>query len=358
MIIPHDRDSDVRNLTERERTILRAIVHLYVLHAAPIGSRYLSKYLEREFRLSPATIRNAMVDLEELGYITHPHSSAGRVPTDRGYRLYVDSLMDIEHLTNLETSTVVSSLLLSPRENILRDASRLLGSLSHYLALVQSPILRDVIVRKVEMIDLSSERILVVLALESDIVRTLSIETSLVPERGTLEDLSRFVNERLSGHTLREIPTLFPDILNATASDSTALVRLFLEEAERMADIVGGTSDSLHVAGTPQLLSHPEFEHPERVRSIIELIENQEVIVHLLDSGVGSTGVRVRIGDELDHEGLKDYSLITTQYRIGSMTGSVGLVGPKRMQYGKMIALVDFVSNVISSKYDGDVLSS
>jgi heat-inducible transcriptional repressor len=341
-------------LTERERAILRAIVHLYVLHASPVGSRFLSKYLERELKLSPATIRNVMVDLEERGYITHPHSSAGRLPTDRGYRLYVDSLMDIERLSVAEQDVVVTSLLHVPREHLLRDASRLLGSLSQYVAIVQSPILRDVRVRKVEMIEISSERVLVVLALESDIIRTLSIETDVDPNHSSLVDISRFVNERLADHTLREIPGLFPDILQGSATETPTLVRLFLEQAERMADTVGVVPDGLHVAGTRQLLSHPEFVDPQRLRSIIELVEDEDVIVHLLEPPSPSEGVSVRIGDELGNELLKDYSLVTTQYTVGSVTGSVGLIGPKRMAYGRVISLVDVVSHVISSRYATD----
>lgn len=345
-------------LTDRERSILRSLVHLYVLHATPVGSRFLSKYLERELKLSPATIRNVMVDLEEKGYITHPHSSAGRVPTDMGYRMYVDSLMDIERLPAAEQDVVVTSLLHAPREHLLRDASRLLGSLSQYVAVVQSPVLRDVRVRKVEMIEIHSNRVLVVLALESDIVRTLSIETDVDPNHTSLHDVSRFVNERLAGHRLREIPALFPDVLHSTNTDTPTLVRLFLEQAERLADSTGFEPDTVHVAGTNQLLAHPEFGDPQRLRSIIELVENEDVIVHLLEPRSSAEGVSIRIGDELGSELLKDYSLVTTQYTVGAITGSVGLIGPKRMTYGRVIALVDVVSQVIASRYADDVPNS
>lgn len=345
---------DLPPITDRERAILRAVVHLYVLHASPVGSRYLSKYLERELKLSPATIRNVMVDLEERGYITHPHLSAGRVPTDMGYRLYVDSLMDIERLSAEEQDNVVTSLLHVPREHLLRDASRLLGTLSQYVAVVQSPILRDVRVRKVEMIELSSDRVLVVLALESDIVRTLSIETDADPNRSSLADISRFVNDRLAGHSLRDIPSLFPDVLGANGSETPTLVRLFLEQAERLADSAGVVPETVHVAGTTQLLTHPEFVDPRRLRSIIELVENEDVIVHLLEPTASGDGVSVRIGDELGNELLRDYSLVTTQYTVGSVSGSVGLIGPKRMPYGRVISLVDVVSHVIASRYAND----
>ncbi|MBN9401036.1 MAG: heat-inducible transcription repressor HrcA ['Candidatus Kapabacteria' thiocyanatum] len=340
---------DRQDLTERERMILRAIIHLFILHATPVGSRIVSKYLEREFALSPATIRNVMSDLEEMGYITHPHTSAGRMPTDKGYRFYVDSLMGSELLSTLETETVLGNLRGSPRETVLRDASRVLGSLSHYLALVQLPQLGDVIVQKVEMLRLSSERLLVVVALESDIVRTVTIETHHLPEHASLDEITRAINERLAGRPLSMLNALFPDMLDDTHSSDGALIRLFVDHVGRLNDSSLQAPSSIHVAGTQNLLTHPEFDDPERMRSVIELVENEDVIIHLLGTAQENDGVAVRIGNELQNEQLQDYSLIATTYRVGSASGSVGLIGPKRMNYSRMVSLVQFVGTVLSS---------
>lgn len=338
-------------LSDRERAILRAIVHLYVLHASPVGSRMLARYLERELQLSAASIRNSMADLEELGLITHPHTSAGRMPTDRGYRMYVDSLMEHEDLPR-DTAAAVSTLLQTPRESLLREASRVLGVVSNYLAVVRLPAVRMVRIRRVELIPLSSERLLVVLALESDIVRTLTIETPMIPKEERLEDVRRLLNERLSGKQLRDVAHQFPDVAQHDTSNTGALVRLFIDHVGKLDNIEQAGSDTIHVAGTPRLLTHPEFVDPERMRSIIELVENQEAIVHLLEDPSAEGGVRVRIGNELAHDDLHDYSLIATTYRLGDVQGTVGLIGPKRMPYGKLISLVEFVSGIISHGYD------
>jgi heat-inducible transcriptional repressor len=352
-VIPRDVTTDLagRLLTDRERAILRAIVHLYVLHASPVGSRMLARYLERELPLSAASIRNSMADLEELGLITHPHTSAGRMPTDRGYRLYVDSLMEHEDLP-VDATTAVSTLLQTPRESLLREASRVLGVVSNYLAIVRLPAVRNVRIRRVELIPLSSERLLVVLALESDIVRTMTIETPMVPRDERLEDIRRLLNERLAGKPLRDVSLMFPDVAPDDSSPGNALVRLFVDHAGKLDGLDNGGTDTIHVAGTPRLLTHPEFVDPERMRSIIELVEDQEAIVHLLEDPTADGGVRVRIGNELAHTDLHDYSLIATTYRLGNVQGTVGLIGPKRMPYGKLISLVEFVSGIISNGYD------
>jgi len=338
-----------RDLTERERTILQAIVQLFVLHANPVGSRMISRYLERVMQLSPATVRNTMADLEELGYISHPHTSAGRMPTDKGYRTYVDTLIELDRIP-MEETRIVGQLALSPRETVMRDASRILGSLSHHLAIVRLPQFRDILVHRVEMIPLSSERMLIVLALESDIVRTVSVETSEVPEQDSIQDVTRLINERLSGKPLSALLEVFPEVRSNSGS-TPSLVRLFVEEVEKLPEI--STAAGVHVAGAPHMLAHPEFGSPERMRSVIELMENEDVIIHLVDRSTDPAGLSVKIGNELGHDELHDYSLITTTYRIGAATGSVGLIGPKRMQYSRMMSLVQLVSNALTRRLPG-----
>ncbi|HCN04194.1 MAG TPA: heat-inducible transcription repressor HrcA [Bacteroidetes bacterium] len=336
------------DLNERERTILRAIVHLFILHATPVGSRVVSRYLERELPLSPATIRNVMSDLEDAGFIMHPHTSAGRMPTDLGYRVYVDYLMKMELLPSRETETVVNSLMDTPKESVIREASKMLGSLSHHLALVELPQLRDAVVERVEILRLSSDKLLVVIALESDVVRTVSLEWDGNLTDVRLDEITRLINERLAGRTLSQLPLLFPDSTSDDASAARSLIRLFVEHVGKLATT--SDSSSIHLAGRQNLLQLPEFEDPARMRSVIELIENEEVIVHVLGSTRDEPGVTVKIGNEIDHDVFSDYSLVATTFRSGSMSGSVGLIGPKRMDYNRMINLVNVVSGVLSRK--------
>ncbi|MDZ4744734.1 MAG: heat-inducible transcriptional repressor HrcA [bacterium] len=339
------RPVSASTLSDREQSILRAVVQLFILHAVPVGSRVVSRYLEREMQLSPATIRNVMSDLEDAGYISHPHTSAGRMPTDKGYRQYVDSLMKIEGLPSEETHSVLANLLVTPRETVVREATRMLGSLSHHLALIELPQLRDASVQKVDILRLTSDRLLVVIALESDIVRTVSLEWTGILADATLDDVTRHINERLSGRPLSLLATLFPES-SVVTQGSNGLVRLFVEQVGRLG--TGTEGSTLLMAGTQNLLTLPEFEDPARMRSVIELVENEDVIVHVLGSARDDEGVSVRIGNELLTEQLQDYSLVSTTYRIGPASGSVGLIGPKRMDYSRMISLVQMVSTVLS----------
>lgn len=339
-------------LSERESIILRAVVQLFVLNASPVGSRNLSRHLERDLNLSAATIRNVMADLEAWGYVTHPHTSAGRMPTDLGYRTYVDSLMQLEKLSRQE-SKIVDTLTLRPRETLLRDTSRILGSLSKALAIVRVPRFTEIIVRKVELLSLSSERLLVVLALESDLVHTITLETSSVPAAEQLDVVTRQINERLSGRPLRDLSELFQDLTEADPSAQPSLLRLFVEHVERLA-ISDDTAD-VHVSGAQQLLQNPEFVDPQRMRSVIELMENEDVIVHVVDSLQKDSGLSVRIGNEIHNEHLAEYSMVSTTYRVGAASGSISLIGPKRMNYSKLMALVQTVGHVLSTTLHSDI---
>lgn len=339
--------SNERQLSDRERTILQLIVQTFILHASPVGSRSLAKQLESNMKLSAATIRNVMADLEELGYVTHPHTSAGRLPTDKGYRLYVDSLIGQERLS-IEESALLTGLSNSPRENLLRDASKVLGSLSHHMAVVRIPKFEDITVNRVDLITISSERVLVVLSLASDIVQTITIETTAVPSSNTVEDVGRYLNERLSGRPLRSIEEIFPEITSDSTEAGASLVRLFVEHVGRLQS-VDSSSSAVHVSGAPHLLNQPEFENPDRMRSVIELMENEDMIIHVVDNLSTTEGVNVRIGNELEAEEMEDYSLVTTTYRVGTAQGSVSLIGPKRMNYSRMMSLVQIVSDTLNT---------
>ena len=338
--------SDHRDLNERERAILQAIVQLFVLHATPVGSRVVSKFLERTLPLSPATIRNTMSDLEAMGYITHPHTSAGRMPTDRGYRFYVDSLADFSRLTNEELSAVEHDLLTVPRESVTRDASRLLGSLSRHLAMVQLPQVTEARVQHVEIISLSSDRLLVIIALDSDIVKTLTLESNDVVDPSTLRAVTQQLNERLAGRPLSTVTDALPDLLHTSSSSSPGLLRLFVDQVSHL--LRSPSSGSVHISGAQNLITQPEFDAPDRLKSVIELVENEDVVVHLLGSSTEAGRISVRIGHELSDPAMHDYSLIATTYRAGNATGSLGIIGPRRMDYGRMISIVQLMSSVLT----------
>ncbi len=338
-----------RELTDREKDIFRTIIHLYILTAAPVGSRLLSKYLEVDMKLSPATIRNVMADLEELELISHPHTSAGRVPTDMGYRYYVDTLMKTEKLSEMELKTVFDTITTSSTsENILKDASRVLGMLSRYLGIVELPHLSEQIVQKIELISLSSTRLLVVIALDSNSVRTVTLEARFELDSTNLDDISRNINERVSGKTLKFIRENFRNLVQDINNDDSLLIRLFIDSMDKLFDDKA-LGDRIHIAGTKNLLKYPEFEDISRFRSVVELIENEDIIIHVLDKfDTSNSDLQILIGSEINDELFDDYSLILSNYKFGSASGSIGLIGPKRMNYSKMSTLVKYVSDLIS----------
>lgn len=334
-------------LNDRESAILRTIIHTYILEANPVGSRRLSKMLESELKLSSATIRNVMSDLEDMDLISHPHTSAGRVPTDKGYRVYVDLLMKTETLSDRELQAVKENIEHGATEKVVRSASKVLGMLSRCLGIAKIPQIADLIVQKIELIQLSSNRILVVVALDSNIVRTVTIEAEFVVEKPDIDDISIYINEKISGKPLKFIRENFVELISGFDSEELPLIRLFVDSVNQIFTM-GSTNDQLHIAGTPNLLSYPEFEDLDRMRGVVELIENEDIIIHILENYNDSDGVKILIGTEMQNPLLEDYSLIVSNYQFGSATGSIGLIGPKRMKYSKLSTLVNYVSEIVS----------
>ena len=345
----HHRD---RELTEREKDILRAIIQMYILTAEPIGSRFLSKYLEEHYKLSPATIRNIMSDLEDMGFIAHPHTSAGRIPTDKGYRLYVDSLMKTEHVTNQIATFVQENLQNSSREHVLRDASKILSSLSHYLGIVVLPNLSDVILQRLRLIALSSTRLLVVVELQSDIVRTVTLEASFEIDYQALDEIARLLNEKISGRPVSFLRDNFTVIIrDRLPSEANAYLRLFIDSVETLFADYTSPDEAVHIAGTQNLLEYPEFESRDRIKGVIELIENEDLIVHILDrQDLGDNKPFVMIGSEMGSELLNDYSVIVSHYKFGDAKGSLGIIGPRRMNYPRLVPLLTHVAQTLTGR--------
>ncbi len=340
-------------LSEREELILRYIVQNYILTANPVGSRYLSKRLEEE-SISAATIRNTMADLEEKGFISHPHTSAGRVPTDLGYRFYVDTIVRSGRLSAAEQVAIKRNIdPTAPTPVLMKEASRLIGLISHQLGIVRAPELLNSILERIELVTLSSTRLLVVLSLRAGLIRTVTLEvTNHELSRDRLESVVRVLNERLAGLTLREVRnSCYERLRDVAIVEGGGLMQVLLDSADR---IFSEASDieRVQISPTQNIFRHPEFANPAQVRGIVELIENEEMVVHLLDSHVGDDEtVDITIGEEHRDQRMLGYSLITTRYRVGSTTGTIGLIGPKRMDYSRMITVVEYIAKAISNNF-------
>jgi len=337
-----------RELNEREKNILRHIIQQFILTASPVGSRNITK--RYDIGLSPATVRNIMSDLEDAGYVDHPHTSAGRVPTDKGYRLYVDSLIDIQEIKHSEKEFIKEKLAESyEADELLRITSALLSKITSQLACVTYPRLESGVLQKLQLVSLSSTRLLVVISIESGLVKTITLELSTEMEDSKLEPIQNLLNERLSGLTLKEIRTTFNERLHdLIEDDKSSIIRLFYDSVDKIFKDV--QKDNILISGAKNVIRQPEFENPERFQGIIELIEDKDIIVHILEKSgeIIPSQVFVSIGSENDDQKLNDYSLITKEYSLGETHGTVGIIGPKRMEYSKIIAIIDFMSKMLS----------
>ena len=335
------------NLSSREESVLRHVVYNFIQTAIPVGSRFISKRFESH--LSPATIRNVMSDLEEAGFLSHPHTSAGRIPTDIGYRYYVDYLMEIEQLTQPDEATIKDQLAAtSDPTELLRETSKLLAKISHQLSIVTAPQLNSGVFEKLELVPLSSSKILVIISFRSGVVRTIMLEVGAEVRRSVLDQIGRLLNERLAGLTLQQIRDSFADRFRDVKNETTGLIRLFIDSVDQLFTETRDR-EKLHIGGTANIIEQPEFVDPKKFRSVIELVENEEIIVHLLERHEDNTkNVVVTIGRE-NLDAAEEYSLMTATYDVKGVTGRVGIIGPKRMNYARMIPLVDFVAKTIAN---------
>ncbi|NMB81472.1 MAG: heat-inducible transcription repressor HrcA [Ignavibacteria bacterium] len=335
-------------LKEREKAILRFIIHQFILTANPVGSRNISK--KYNIGLSPASIRNIMADLEELGYLNHPHTSAGRVPTDKGYRVYVDSLMDPPKLETGVKAIVDVNLgqASTETEDLLRITSTILSNLTNQLAVVTYPKFEQAILEKIQIVRLSSTRILVVVTVQSGLIRTITLEIDAEVNENHIAIVQQFLNERLSGLRFSEIRSTFNDRIKDFNSDTVRpIIRVFVDSVDRIFTDI--SSDKTIISGAKNILAQPEFEDHDQLQSVIELIENKDVIIHILDKNKNEDiDLSISIGKENQDEKLSDYSFITKEYNVGDLKGTLGIMGPKRMDYSKIIAAVVYIAEQLS----------
>jgi len=340
-------------LTEREHLILEAVIRSYVETAEPAGSRSVVRRFK--LGLSPATVRNTMSDLEEKGYLYHPHTSAGRVPTDRAYRFFVDSLLGQPRATPEDERSLREELEAASErsavEQLIRHAAQVLGLLTQELGIAVAPRLDQAVLDRMELVSLVEGKILLVLALRAGGVRTIFVDVpgSLPP--ATLQAVSQMLNERLGGLTLREIRTTLRHRLrdSAPAGDERAseLLNIFLQSADDWLTEPPGI-DTVHLGSASVLAEQPEFNSGERLRGLIELTEQRDLLRSVLGERMGAKGMQITIGGEHTNPALSGFTVITSEYRVRDLRGVIGVIGPTRMPYDRVIALVDSTSNLVS----------
>jgi heat-inducible transcriptional repressor len=344
-------------LSERERKVLEAVIRTYVQTAEPAGSRTLSRHFG--LGVSPATIRNTMSDLEEKGFLFHPHTSAGRVPTDKAYRAYVDFLMQLpvspveaKERQQLEANIGQGGAI----EAIVARAAQSLGVVTQELGVALGPRLDEAILQRLELIRIGAERLLMVLTLKAGIVRTVFVEVRGEIADEALAHVAIVLNERLAGLSLQEIRASVASRLRDAGSDSNGareLLNVFVQESEQLFDAPVGAREAGVVLGQASVLAEqPEFAHAPEMRRLIELTDTPERLAEVLRRRHATQGISVTIGGENDDPRLDRFTVVTAQYRAGSLGGVIGVIGPTRMPYDKVVSLVRHTSQLLSDLLD------
>ena len=335
-------------LDDRRREVLRALIQLHVDTGEPVGSENLSRALHRA--LSPATLRNIMADLEALGYLDHPHTSAGRVPTDEGYRAYVDSLAGPRPLAASEAERIASELR-SPDasvEQTMGRASHILSRLSRHVGFVLAPDIARASFRHVDLVQLGHPRILVVMVSATGLVthKVIEVEERLTPS--DLQACANYLNAHFAGLTLSEIRARLLELMREEKALYDSLLQNVVALGERAFALAEGDG-SVYLDGTANIISQPGFEDLERMRALFRTFEEKSRLVRILNACIAGDGIRVLIGHENPDPELRDLSLVTASCHVEGAPGvGLGVLGSTRMEYAHVVSLVDHVARAVS----------
>lgn len=336
-------------LNEREEYILQAAVQCYITTAEPVGSRTIVKRFGLE--LSPATVRNVMADLEEAGFLEQVHTSSGRVPTDRGYRYYVDYLMRVQELTLAERAQIERELSekLNDADEVLHQTSQLLALITQQTGIVKAPDGGAATVRYMEVVPVTGSRAAVLIADNYGRVHTVMVPFENAQTRDDVARLNNFLNQHMRGLAMDRMATTLHGVL-----------RSFLDEERRLAEqalqilrlVPADRPGQLYLEGASMMFEQPEFRDVERAREVFGLFEERDRLIELLRAS-GRSNERslptIVIGSESHDAGLREISVVASPYRVGQEpVGMVGVLGPRRMPYQRLTAIVDYTAEMLS----------
>lgn len=335
-------------LTTRKKDILRAVVTDYIKSAQPVGSRTIAR--RYRFGLSPATIRNDMADLEEMGYLQQPHTSAGRVPTQKGYRYYVDNLMENADLTEEEKSQikhVFESQKMREIEEIIKYTLSLLSSLTSYTSLVLGPQLKKSAFKKLQIMPIDGLRALLVLVTDTGFVKNKVISLPQTLSPAELSRIVTYLNRRLEGLT---IDRLTSRLISEMRRDLYQHIKFLEDTFTLLEESLVEDEGRVFLGGTTNILNQPEFGNIEKVKALLSLFEQHSLLAKLMSRPVaGVEGVVIRIGKENAIEEVHECSLVLASYSLGrEVMGTVGVLGPTRMEYSRVVAVIEQVVEHLS----------
>ena len=336
-------------MNEREQQLLRTLVGLYIRGGQPVGSRTLVQ--ESGVPVSSATVRSIMADLEERGFVATPHTSAGRVPTAKGYRFFIETLVTMQPLHGEELQTLQSEL--GPDKTtpeLLSAASNLLSVITHQAGLVTVPRPDAVKLRQIEFLPLSGSRVLVILVLNEKEVQNRIIHTEREYDETELRAAANFVNSRFAGRGLEAIREDLLSALHNTRATIDRLLQTTIDLASRALVADDRKDGGYVVAGQSHLLDVASSDNMVRLRELFDAFQQQRDILHLMERSARADGVQIFIGEEAGYEPLVDFSLVTAPYQTGGRTvGVIGVIGPTRMAYDRVIPVVDVTARMLSA---------
>lgn len=332
----------------RKRRLLQAAIYHYVRSGKPVGSQVIvDKY---NFGMSSATVRNLLLELEKEGYLAQPHTSAGRIPTDKGYRFYVDSLLEVQTLATEEEDKIKKEYAARSKEldDLMISTSHMLSSLSNYTGLVLSPRLDKSLLRRLQLVHLGGSQILVVVVSQSGLIRHRVVNLNRVIDPKRLAYISETLNERLSGMPLSEVRTQILDHIESVEQEQAETFHLARDLAREAFDLQP-QENNVYIDGRDKIFSFPELDDYSQLSGLMKMIEEKNLLADVLAKAMKKDGLSVKIGAENAHPELHGVSLVSSTYKLGDNTvGVLGIMGPRRMEYGRMISLVEGVARIVN----------
>ena len=336
-------------LDDRASQILQAIIGNYILTGKPVGSRKICK--QYNLNISPATARNIMADLEDEGYLGHPHTSAGRIPTDLGYRYYVDHLKHWQKLSAYEADSLNACSLSSDNslEALLEEFSQKLSVLSNCIGLVMEPKISQAVFKKIEFISIRPGRVLAVLISQWGYAHQKVITTKETYTQDQLDQMARHINDHLNGLSLSHVRQKLKNILQ---KQRDRYHRMLVKAAKLSQQVLNDQNKpKLYIKGQRHILVSPEFADTRKLRSILNALEAKEKLITLLDKCIEEGGVNILIGSEMEDSLMENLSLIISSYSFaGGSSGMLGVIGPTRLEYSCIIPMVTFAAQTMSER--------
>ena len=332
-------------MDDRKFLILQAIIDDYITTAMPVGSRTISRNSGVGF--SPATIRNEMSDLEELGYLDQPHTSAGRVPSNKAYRLYVDRLMKVGKLSNDERERMHDYMQARSEQvdGVIRSAAQVLADATKYTSVIVAPQLGTLRIRHIQLVPVAECTALMIIVTNLGIVKDAVIRIPEGLDADDLYSISRMLTERLANKSLDAVRQTFSELLR-DADNNRKLMGETLRVIEKK--IEEEDSSDVVIGGSSMLLNYPEYSDVEKAKNFLTVLESKEKLRKLMNRS-GGMEVTIRIGTENDVPEMSDCSIVTAQYRVGDQaTGTLGIIGPTRMNYNRVISVLEFMSRAVT----------